>query len=96
MLPLLITFVWGFKRKLPIFDPGVKNKKCYQGYLANTHKCSEQNFELRTASSLGAVMSNPCTHTHFLSPVGAFGNLVLYSEKTPIDILTAVDASRLL
>ena len=74
MLPLLISFVWGFKRKLPIFDPG---------YLANTHKCSEQNFELRIVSSLGAVMSTP-THIHTLfSPVGAFGNLVLYSEKTP-------------
>ena len=62
MLPLLISFVWGFKRKLPIFDPGVKIKSFYRGYLANTQKCSEQNFELRTASSLGAVMSNP-THT---------------------------------
>ena len=36
MLPLLISFVWGFKRKLPIFDPGVKIKKNDQGYLANT------------------------------------------------------------
>ena len=96
MLPLLISFVWGFKRKLSIFDPGVKIKKFYQGYLANTHKCPEQNFELRTVSSLGAVMSNP-THIHTLfSPVGVFGNLVLYSEKPPIDTLTAVDASRLL
>ena len=78
MLPLLISFVWGFKRKLPNFDPGVKIKKFYHGYLANTHKCSEQNFELRT----GAVMSNTHTHT-FLTTVGALGNLVLYSEKNP-------------
>ena len=83
MLPLLISFVWGFKIKLPIFDPGVKILKFYQGYLANTDKCSEQNFERRTASSLGAVMPNTHTHTHFSTTVGVFGNLVLYSEKTP-------------
>ena len=69
MLRLLISFVWGFKKNLPIFDPGVKIKKFYQGYLANTQKCSEQNFQLSTASTLGAVMSNPThihTHTFFL------------------------------
>ena len=96
MLPLLISFVWGFKRKLSIFDPGVKIKNFYQYYLANTHKCPEQNFELRTVSSLGAVMSNP-THIHTLFPrsvcLGIWSCIV---KKPPIDTLTAVDASRLL
>ena len=77
MLRLLISFVWGFKKNLPIFDPGVKIKKFYQGYLANTHMCSQQNFELHTASSLGAVMSNILTKKKFW-------NLVLYSEKKPL------------
>ena len=86
MLPLLVSFVWGVKRKLPIFDPGVKIKKFDQGYLANTHKCSEQNFELRTASSLGAVMSNP-THIHTHCPrsvrLGIWSSTV---KKPPIDV----------
>ena len=61
-----------------------------------THKCPEQNFELRTVSSLGAVMSNP-THIHTLFPrsvcLGIWSCIV---KKPPIDTLTAVDASRLL
>ena len=79
MLPLLISFVWGIKRKLPIFDPRVKTNKIprFSGNYS-------QNRELRTASSLGAVMSNPTRiHTQtFLSLIGAFGSLVLYSEET--------------
>ena len=93
MLPLLISFVWGFKIKLPIFDPGVKIKKIYQGCLANTHKCSEQNFEIRTASSLGAVMSFV---VHKFSPKVLLQIWSCTVKKTPIDILTAVDESRLL
>ena len=40
MLPLLISFVWGFKRKLPNFDPGVENEFSHLPYRVHQRRDS--------------------------------------------------------